>query len=194
MIVIREQKMLLKSQYRDHPFDPYDIHAGRYVSFENWCNRLEQQRYNSFGTLLFFDRLYEVYEQRFGADNLLIVPMELMNASPEIYAQRLAKFFDIDKSYILNSLGRRPKNEGHSALRNSLRRFEKNYPLTHAFLRQVVPQWGAALIKRTSEKGPPQNIKIPDALADNIDRSYATSNGNLAQKISLDLKALGYSC
>ena len=194
IIVIREQKALLASQYRDHPFEPHNIHSGRFLSFEQWCESLEKQRYNSFSALLHFDNLYKIYKDRFGASNVLIMPMELMKTCPDTYSKRLALFLGTNKSSILYGMGKPPINQGHSELRNKLRRLERSAPTTHAILRQIVPEWGVKWVQRASKTIPTQSITIPPPLSQHLDRLYSTSNKNLAKEIGIDLGSIGYSC
>ena len=193
-MVIREQKALLASQYRDHPFEPHNIHSGKYLSFEQWYDCLEKQRYNPFSCLLHFDSLYKIYKERFGVANVLILPMELMRICPDTYSQRLAHFLGTDKSSILCGMGKPPSNQGHSELRNRLRRLKRSKPATQAFLRQIVPDWGLNWMRKTSETNPPQSIRISPRLCQHLDRVYSRSNRILAKNIGIDLESIGYSC
>lgn len=192
IIVVREQTAILSSQYRDHPFEPRDIQKGHPVSFAQWYRQTDALRYFRFTDLVHYDRLVRVYDDLFGANNVLVLPMELMAENPQLYAQKIGDFLNVPEATIKTLIESPPVNTGKSNRENALRRFRRRFPIPVEFskiLPRPVYQW----IRRHIQNGGRERITIPTALEQEIRQRYAQSNAMLAQRTGFNLAELGYS-
>ena len=192
ILIVREQKAILSSQYRDHPFEPKDIHEGKPVSFEQWYRQMDKLRYFRFTDLLYYDRLIKVYDDLFGRKNVLVLPLELMSSAPNIYAERMGGFLDVDPDAIRSKLGKKPENTGHSVGVNRLRRWRRKIPVPIRFSKFLpAPIYNGlknAIINSATDK-----VAMNDALKEEIDLRYGDSNKVLEERTGVPLNALGYS-
>lgn len=192
IIILREQISILSSVYRDHPFEPKDIVNGRPLSFEEWYKQMDALRYFSFTDLLYYDQVVKIYDELFGADNVLVLPLELMNTDPKLYAKKMADFFDIKPAAIAKKLGKKPKNTGNTARLNQLRRIRRKLPASIHFSK-ILPQPVYDGLLNLAQKGDKEEISIPENLKAEIAMRYSASNKALEPRIGISLKSLGYA-
>ena len=63
LIVIRAQQQMLKSLYRDHPFDPRTLeYHQRHVGFSEWLDIDIKRKHGNLTNILYFDLLARTYE------------------------------------------------------------------------------------------------------------------------------------
>lgn len=193
IVIIREQSAILTSQYRDHPFEPKDIHNGKPVSFEKWYYQTNKLRYFRFTDLLFYDRLITVYDDLFGQDSVLVLPLELMTQNPELYAEKMGAFLDVAPTSILKNLGEKPANTGHRAGTNQLRRISRTFPKVVRFSK-ILPEPMRRTMKTLILRESKEKVKLTENLLKEINFTYADSNIYTSKRLGIDLKKLGYSC
>lgn len=192
IMIVREQTAILKSQYRDHPFEPHDIHRGKPVSFAEWYKQTNALRYFRFTDLVEYDRLVRVYDDLFGADNVLVLPMELMKADPDLYAAKMAEFLEVDQATLRTNLDKPPVNTGHSAGQNRLRRLRRAIPIPVQFSK-ILPRALYTALTGLIKKGGKEEIIVPQDLQQDINARYALSNKALESRIGVALAPLGYA-
>lgn len=191
VIVVREQLAILKSIYRDHPFDPNNFLKGKPVGFAKWIRGIEKRRYFRHTDLLYYHRLIAHYDDLFGAKNVLILPLELMSKNSAAFSDSLGEFIGVDANEIELNVGKHPENVGHSANKNRLRRLHRYFPKWR--VGRMIPSPLRSTLIRFIESGGKENIKVSSQLAIQIRNRYAQSNRQLAARCGFDVEALGYS-
>ncbi len=192
IMIVREQTSILSSQYRDHPFEPHDIHRGKPVSFEKWYRKTNELRYFRFTDLIHYDRLVGVYDDLFGKENVLVLPLELMRYDPELYAQKMGEFLGVEHDDILKNLGNKLVNAGKSVGVNRLRRLRRCIHIPVEFSK-ILPAPIYKAVKGMINRGAQETVNIPDALRKEIRQRYVTSNKKLEERCGVTLNDLDYS-
>lgn len=192
ILIVRKQTDILLSQYRDHPFDPHDIFNGKPVSFEKWYRKMDKLRYFRFTDAIYYDRIVQVYDDLFGRENVLVLPMELMNADPASYAQKMGAFLDVDPNVIKPKLGLPAENTGHSSGTNRLRRLRRSIPVSIEFSK-ILPRPIYQGITEVIKKGAPESVNVSESLKHEIRQRYAASNKKLEERMDMQLEPMGYS-
>ena len=192
IMIVRNQQSILESQYRDHPFEPHDIIRGKPVSFDEWYRQTKRLRYFRFTDLVFYDRLIDVYDGIFGKENVLVLPLELMKADPQEYAERLACFLNIDSQKLLSCLQAPDANVGHSSGVNRLRKIRRRIPLNIEFSR-ILPKFVYNFLRKVLVSSGKETFQISEVVKKDIQETYKESNRVLEKRLGLALSDLGYS-
>ncbi len=198
LIIIREQKSMIKSSY------------GKYLKLGG---AVTIQRYiGSGGTLipgfgaicqldyLEYDLLIEYYQNLFGRENLLVLPFELLKKDQQAFAKRIISFAGSNGELI--NLQTSAKNVGvHGAtfaVRRNLNLFcarmnhgGSRFPLTWRIANKL-----SSVIDRVL----PQNIhkrvgeQLDCLIADGVADCFRESNQRTSHLIGFNLADLGYDC
>lgn len=193
LLIFREQASIIYSLYGEH------VRNGGRHSFEEFIGTgNELPGWTALCRLSFFeyDRLLQMYRDKFGAENVLALPLELMKVDPDRFVQRLFTFLDLPPHHPDTS---RKPNTGWGALTvewyrltNGVVRknplgpsaswlFRARFAMTQRMDRIVKRSWHMSSEKRKR-----------DALQRRIGDTFVHSNTRLAQMVDIDLKALGY--
>lgn len=192
LITVREQKSLLKSLYRFGPYDPMNPWSGRYIDIDAWLESEQQKVYCSLFDLLHFDRTMGMYQSAFGADNVLVLPMEMMARDPGQYARRLGEFVGADAHEIVNLLENKRANVGVSANLNRYRRFRRNLPVK-VRLSSLVPVSLRDWLLTALAKGSPQRVDLGPKRVREYDALFGPSNRRLSEMTGIDFAGFGYA-
>ncbi|GEM_PF-2357037 len=191
IIIVREQKSILVSHYRDHPFEPHDIHRGKPVSFEKWYNLTNNLRYFRATDLVHYTKLINEYDKLFGKENVLVLPMEYMSHNPQDYAQKMGVFLGVDPAVIESHIKKDPVNIGKSAGTNRIRKLRRKFPLPVEFSK-ILPPWLYKAVINIIQKGGSEKIEISHRLEQTLNKRYGPTNKLLQDRINLPLGDLGY--
>lgn len=195
-IVIRNQLDLLKSLYRDHPFDPRTLkYQPSPVSFECFIKAdLEMGCHNNINTL-FYSRLYKLLVSMFRKENVCILPLEMLRDYPSEFAYRLSGFMNIDSCKTIELLNERHENLGPTEAQN-LYRFIKSTLTPVLRLIPGIKRWGAdidASVSRVMRNiGATQKVSVSNEVHQLIRRIYADENKWLANELEISLSEYGY--
>jgi hypothetical protein len=128
ILIIRNQIEWLKSQYRDHPFDPNNIERGNPVSFNKWVTILLDN--NATNPLLenikFYERIIQL-ETLFGKGNVKVVMMEDLQHNLDKFSYDISSFLNINEFETKSLLSNKHENIRSSALFTYLRNFHRQY-------------------------------------------------------------------
>ena len=198
LIVIREQRSMILSSYIEH------LECGGGNSLKRY---IDGKSDTSSPTLTYhffkYDRLVRLYQSAFGAENVLMLPMEMIGAAPQDYIDRICKFVNIDspenmpfqkkanerKTYFpyvalrrIVPLIRSSRINGYSPSLLGRKRGRKFQRKMLNAMSKVVPRWLDERAKKRLQQ------QIEDLTKD----TYVASNRELEKLIGLDLGAFGY--
>jgi sulfotransferase family protein len=140
VITIREQAAMVESIYRHYVASGGSLHVREFVykimspCVDVWGNRYLLQRFQ-------YDRTTEYCRGRFGAENVCVVPFELLRRDPNAFVARLCGFLGVSTPSAA-ALGVQAQNASLSALGISvLRIFNQlvSTPLSDSPLMRSVP-------------------------------------------------------
>lgn len=196
LIIIRSQLALLKSLYRDHPFDPRTMeYRKKPVSFSKWL-KIDLNRTNfSHSNTLYFNRLTAIYDQHFGKEKVLVLPLEMLSFHKEDFVTRLSDFIGIDYEQTYQLIGEEKANQGISQtantyrmLRNAILPLLKNARCYKDTMRKV----DQGILSLTRNLGKTADYKATDQDLEMLKEKYAAGNSELMLSRDLPLKELGY--
>ena len=198
LIVIREQRRMILSNYMEN------LKGGGAGTLQHY---LDGKWDTSCSALTFhyfmYDRLIRLYHSAFGAENVLVLPFEMISADPDSFINRICEFSDI------------PVPEG---IPFSERSNARTTYFSYTFLRRIVPlfrssrgnNYSPALLGR--EPGKAVHRAMIDGISKIVPKSlekrtkqrlqrqieemtavtYAASNRETERLIGMDLSAFGY--
>ena len=196
IIIIRSQQGMLKSLYRDHPYDPrYLGQRAKFVRFSDWLNIDLNRGALSLARTMYFNRVTEIYEELFGEQNVLVLPMEWLSQDLLLFSNKISEFMRLDPESTFSLLKEKPQNRGVSNAGNKYRVFRsKMVPFFSALkpFKKPLSNIDAYLFNRFKRLGKTSSIKISDQDEKILSEMYASDNGKLADRRNIPLGDLGY--
>ena len=122
------------------PLDPRQSYGGDVVSFAKWVELEYRKKYLTYFDIIDYFQLIQKLEDTFGAPNILVLPLELLNFDKALFIRRFSKFCDID-AVELTELLLNPKNEneGVSAGQNLVRKLSIRHPKLAKAIKLTTP-------------------------------------------------------
>lgn len=196
LIIIRSQLDLLKSLYRDHPYDPRTLMARpRPVSFSEFLSIDMASGCHSHTNSLHFDRIFDEVVNLFGEKNVLMLPLELLSASRDDFCGHLAGFLGIDMDETITLLNTAHENRGVTKAFNryrKLRQYAEPIIRRLPFLRAYACGIDRSLGDKMQKLGATEEIRVdPDDMR-KVQACYSEGNKVLAKRIGFSLGELGY--
>lgn len=197
LLLIREQKSILLSSYREF------IKLGGTSTLETFIGSGQEKP--GFAPICQFDHfkyhlLVEYYRQLFGAERLLVLPFEYLNADRNDAIRRLLNFADLTPTLSDIQLSQSSRNVGHNAAAIAVRR-QLNFICEPGFFGNESPPvtWRMAQkISRFIDILTPRAIYKPieDSwkayIKERVGDRYRNSNRITSQLIGFDLSRYGY--
>ena len=196
ILIVRNQLAMLKSLYRDHPFDPRTLECRRRpVSFSEWLDIDIQRGALSLSKSLYFGKVSKVLFNMFGKENVLVLPMEWLQSDLRLFSQMISCFLDINQDITYSLLDKPPINTGVSAFGDHYRSIRSRLlPLLGSLpsLKNLFLPLDTALYKYFKNIGPVSSLVLKDSQLKLLDKMYADDNRRLSVYTGLDLKNLSY--
>ena len=196
ILVIRNQVEMLKSLYRDHPFDPRTLEfRPRPVSFSEWLDIDIKRGPLSLCRSLYFGKVSEELCNLFGKQNVLVLPMEWLKSDLNMFSTKISCFLDIDQDITYSLLDKPPINTSVSALGHYYRTVRSNMLLLARYfpsLKKLFLPLDSALFGFLKKIGPASDVALNEKQIKLLHQMYADDNLRLAKYTGLDLKNLSY--
>ena len=194
LLMIRNQVDFIQSDYyqsyRQWTHGPKTLKKV-IVPFDEYLSYAWRSYRNSVLAYLHFDDLVQLYDKVFGADHVLIWPLEMLQRDPEVSVSRICNFFDIDAEEGIRLMGARPQNPQISARKARYQAFRIRF-LRNTRFRDIVPKPAYRAFHAVMDRGPKSDVTWPAGWKERIAEYYASSNRRLAARIEFDLSDLGY--
>jgi len=196
IMICRRQQEMLKSLYRDHPFDPRSLESRpRPVGFREWLAIDLERGPLSLTKSLYFDRAASVFEDLFGQDNVLVLPMELLQSDLRLFSEQISGFLGIEYEPTYLLLDNPPINAGISAYGYKYRLMKAKLMPWIKYLgplkKYLLPLEGFVFDFLKSH-GAPAEITIDNDQEQFLKQLFAKDNASLANRRKLPLHDLGY--
>ena len=195
VIIIRNQIDIIKSQYRDHPFDPRNLYSNqKSVTIDEWIERDFKNYDISFLKSIEYYKIVRYYSELFGKEKVGVFLFEELVKDLESFSTKLSKFLNIDEKETLKLLNSKHENDGVSQNLNSYRKFKSNISnlvpksiKNSNFIRNIDQQLFQKL-----KKGKKQKIEMSKESTQKIYDYYNEQNKLLSKEYNLELKKYGY--
>lgn len=197
LIVIREQCASLYSRYQQY------VKEGGCWSIEDVLNPPSwrdgfRRMYD--WSLLDYVPAIQRYQELFGRDSVLVLPVEMLRSSPDVFLARMASFCGVPEIPLSTNV---PANRGMGGATIALVRAynqlidvcndprKKSYRVRHRIQKKI---------RNASELWLPRGLQerrarmIKRYIADVVEDRYAESNRHASELIGLDLGEYGYRC
>jgi hypothetical protein len=196
LIVIREQKAMILSSYREH------IKMGETTPLDRFIGAYDRKP--GFGPpcqldYLEYDQTISYYHQLFGADNVLVLPFELLKYNLQDFGQKVLHFVGLNTQF---NFAKSAENVGCKGATLELRRQLNFFCQGGDFSGKKPPiTWRLAQkISAASDRFIPQShhdraeAKLKELIAEAVGNQFQESNQKTSQAIGINLQSWGYDC
>lgn len=193
LIVIRNQIDIIKSQYRDHPFDPRCLTLGKPVSIEEWIDiNISMKNINFFKSIK-YSEIINYYIYLFGESNVKVVLFEDLINDLEYFSKEISLFLGIDSNETFSLLNGKKENIGVPLSLNKYRQFKRRIS---TFIPKKLKQNIAVrkidnILFSKLKYGKKQKICINNDYKNKIYEYYYFDNLKLIE-LGIDIKNKGY--
>ncbi len=191
LFIIRNQFDIIRSQYRDHPFDPNDFSGGKPVNPDVWVNLEDEKKpFNFFDSINYYN-VIRMYREIFGEGKVNVLPFEEIVTDLPSFSKKISGILSIDPGITEELLSGKRDNTGVSwkfNLARSLRR--KLFPG-----RTIMDKLPAGLQKGLGnylKKGTSHKVKFRGETEQRLIDIFARSNKLLSEEMNLDLRQYNY--
>lgn len=193
-IALRAQTTIVQALYMKH----LSALGLRTVSFESWLeSKYSGVRYGGVYRIdLDYDALVRTYEDIFGAENIIVLPSELMHEEQSLYQVQLAELLGMPAQAVQDALNLNAADQRVSH-RHALAHRIQDVLLMEANLaeigRRFLPRAIYQFIRRFVAGG--RRIEVPDLperWRQRIGELCAEGNSNIERRRKLPLQRLGY--
>ncbi len=195
LFIIRNQASLIKSQYRDHPFDPRSFAIGSPVSLKRWVKIARNSSgVNFLESLRYFD-VVRYYTKLFGEDQVGVFTLERLANDTAEFAESISEFLEVNPDRALELLQVQRENTGVSKWYNDYRRIKRTTPDVKRLLPHPVKlcvNQVDRIIERKARGGPKEELTLCGELKSMVNSLYAESNRRLAERHGLNLQEYQY--
>ena len=194
LVVVRAQTAFLQSMYLNHVRG-----GGQHVgTFADWLDETYGDiRFNDiYRVAINYEPLVRTYEDVFGAENVVVLPFELINDPESMFARELAVLLDMPLADIQAQLARKVDNQRMSTRHLAAVRLQDMMPAganLATFGRRMLPQPVYQLGRRIVLGG--RRVESPQLTPEwreRIGAMCANGNARLEARKNIPLRGLGY--
>jgi hypothetical protein len=191
LFITRNQGDVIKSQYRDWPFD-LTVTGGRALNLNQWCWN-ELQRADCMGPVMWFDfqRLLEPLKEIVLVGRLHVLLFEDFIEDRGQFYVGLSKLLGTNAETVKSCLYGVRANQGVSARYNAYRKLRRLVPASFS-IRSILPEWLIKVIFRFLNRGGAEQLNFDLELKKKLEELFKTSNRDVAKQLKLSFDGKGY--
>ena len=197
IVIIRSQDSILKSLYRDHPFDPIQLESKKKpVNLDSFLKIDRCKKYFSHCSSLNYLIIYQYISNLFGKKNVLFLPLEMLSINSEEFCNKLSNFCGLDNYETFKLLNDKMENIGPTILQNKFRKLFTLYspivsrlPYRIRKLNNKLESYVESYFKTFGSK---EKIFFSEKSTKFLLESFKEANLKLSSDHNLDLKKYGY--
>lgn len=192
LVIIRNQLDIIKSQYKDHPFDPRNLANGRSLSLNEFVTQLIEFDHE----IMYLDSLQylekaNIYEQLFGINRIKVLCMEDLKYDLTGFSRKISEFLHIDSKLTEGLLTNRHENRGIGSGYNTYRKMVRNhYPVK--VLNFILNNIFRIDMKRILSNSNNETEDINSQNSNRLTNYFGESNYKLAKKYAVDITKYNY--
>jgi hypothetical protein len=187
LIVLREQKSMIKSRYLEK------LKNGRTkLNFNEWfkVNSENMHKENIF-QYFHYDKILELYIELFGDKNVEVLLFEDFKVKQEYFLKKLFNWLSLpynEREVFVQKIKISHDNKTVTQETLMLGKLLKRYP----FIKNFIPRNARNFIRKSAGNGRRLNIKLSEDQEDFINNLYAKSNLALDEKFNLAVREYNY--
>jgi hypothetical protein len=191
LFITRNQGDVIKSQYRDWPFD-LTIDGGKGLNLNEWCLN-ELQRTDVMGPLMWFDfqRLLEPLLSTVLLGRLHVLLFENFISERAQFCEDLSELLGANTDVVQSCLDGVRANRGVSARYNAYRKLRRIMPMSFS-IRSLLPQWLLSAMFRFLNRGGSEQLDFDSELKKQLNEYFTASNRSVGKHFKLSLGEKGY--
>lgn len=182
LITIREQASLVESLYL------HNAKVSRFRLLREWLEDHENEIAN-----LDFDAKLNAFAKAFGAENVHILPQEMLRQMPDRAKQILALALTIDDALIAERMKEASPLNTRRSQRELLYNRVRSILAPNVAVSRFLPGWFIARKNRFLSAGKRAEGILGDSMRGTIRSRFAASNAMLEKRTGLPLTSLGYA-
>ncbi len=191
IIILRKQSDLIKSQYRDHPFDPKDLIRGQPIELGKWILEAHAIEHSYISSLKYNNLVPKLYSL-FGKENVHIAFMEEMSHDYETFRNHLCSFLNTSNELFPHPYEELPsENTGLSRRFNSIRRLQKKIA-GELPIHKIIPVKLRSLLRKQLRKGAKEVLEFDDSTLIFLRKQFLNGNIELIKAGFEPMKRYGY--
>ncbi|WP_296049333.1 hypothetical protein [uncultured Alteromonas sp.] len=130
VLIIREPRDWLMSQYTDHPFVPTNLGGGPPCTFDTWVNLfLTEPGLEKAREALNYHQLISRCYGMFGESKVTVLKFDWLRSVPERFCNSWAELFGVSATFVAEHLSQQHENRGLSGIYNKLRQRQRKHIL-----------------------------------------------------------------
>lgn len=191
LIVVRNQRDIIASQYRNHPFDPGNLSKGKFMTFSEWLRAaIERDSEIGYMSSLKYSDVIEVYGELFGAENVGVLCADDLAANVKRFSKEASAFMSIDCEETVRILSGQHENLGVPSYLARLRRYGKTHKVIDWFDRRIPQNITVALLRYLEDR---RDISVLSSSMECALRDYfSESNIRLEKYIGARVREYSY--
>ncbi len=192
LIIVRNQLDIIRSQYKDHPFDPRNPEGGKPMSLNEFVAQLFtfNHEIKYLESLQYFETA-SIYEKLFGIDNISVLCMEELKHDLGGFSRKISEFLHVDPRLTEELLTDRHENKGVSSGYNTYRKIVRNYYPAKA-LNFMLTNIFKIDVKKMLHKPANETENINSQNTDRLTNYFGGSNTRLSEKYAIDIAKYNY--
>ena len=191
ILVIRNQYDWLKSQYRDHPFDPRNFAIGKPVSLDDWFKIAFWNKHIKLFQMLNYIDIIDYYAKLFGEANVGIFLFEELSQDVAAFSRKISSFMGINRLETANLLAGKHENKGVSRRYNVYRACKRKY-LGWFSRNRILSARLEGVLDAYLKSGKAADYALSPENLSRVEKYFSPGNRKLAEKYELDLEKYGY--
>ena len=199
LFVLRSQIDLIKSQYRDHPFDPRSFAIGKPLSIDEWIQvALEAEEVHFLESLRYSD-VIGYYADLFGEEDIGVFLLEDLAQNTEGFAKDVSEFLNIGAKETLSLLQEESENKGVSSHFNTYRRLKRWFlstvkigKLFPEFLKKTFKEGERYISNLAKRGGEKEKLELSAESTNLLQEFYSDSNLNLEKRYCSQIDKYDY--
>jgi hypothetical protein len=191
ILLIRNQYDWLKSQYRDHPFDPRSFAIGKPVSLDDWFKIAFWNKQLRLFQMLNYIDIIDYYAKLFGEANVGVFLFEELAQDATEFSRKISSFMGIGRQETADLLSGKHENRGVSRRYNVYRASKRKY-LGWFFKNRILSARLEGVLDGWLKSGKPADYVLSPENLSRVEKYFSPGNRKLVEKYELDLEKYGY--
>lgn len=191
LIVVRNQRNVVVSQYRNHPFDPRNVVLGKAMRFSKWLSTAFAHD-NQIGYLrsLKYSEVLAMYEAYFEPERVKVVCAEDLSNDFKRFAREISEFMSLDYGETVRTLSGQWENIGVPSYLPRMRRYGRLRSRVRWIENSIAGKLGMALMRQLERRR--KDAVLTSAMDRRLCEYFSESNHALENYLGERVRGYSY--